>query len=421
MVRIKSENKHNLNILFERLREITIIEPDNRISYHAFEKIDLEWFFLSIIDFGRLLSIESRKQILKRAFDQLAIKGNYEKKYFVDKLNEQLKLHLSQKEKTFYLLTSLSIKKLPFRKINFANCQIYIHGKYFPEKFKKHRKNSLIKHGVKTENKNYTKVSVQIKSNDFKDAYEESFQYLENFRAMLCLFLNSQMEIRFGNYYQNPINKIQYGEIISLHNDDGTNAYKDSFWFIADFKEIKSLELKNDNKAKLKSDIKWSIKKFNNCKIKHQQLLTKALNLYVSAFDESNKYICFLKGWTVLETLMNTDQNDILIKRCLAMLRPESKPLEKQILESLRQYRNEYVHKGGDGLDPLNACYHIQRFIYNMIVKFNFNFSGLFNNIEEAIYFIDNYSPTIKELESRRKIIIETLQLKQKIRNANTR
>ncbi|HCE58260.1 MAG TPA: hypothetical protein DER09_10635 [Prolixibacteraceae bacterium] len=115
-----------------------------------------------------------------------------------------------------------------------------------------------------------------------------------------------------------------------------------------------------------------------------------------------------------MEILLNTDQNDIIIKRCNSLYSKESKPLNKQVLESLRQYRNEFVHEGDNSLNPLIACFNVQESIFNLIVRFNLRHAGFFKNIEEANSFLDNNIADLNELKTRKMIIDKVIKIKEK-------
>jgi len=418
--KIKSARKQNIDVLLDKLQSISTLEKNNTVSFAAFDYTELEWTFLSIIEFENSLSTESRKQILSKTLRTLVKENRFEKNYFLEQLEVQINHHNNKEEKTYFLLTSLSIASLPFRKLTLGEGIIYIHGKQFPNVFKKHRNTFIKSHDIEPENNNLTKLSIEIKSRDFKDAYEKSFQIFDIFRSLLCLLLNSQLEIRFGERTSKPINKVRQGFVSTLHTSDGNLAHKNYYWYVQDYREAKILELDNKKNENLKTNIKWLISCYNKCKPKHQDTIGKALINYVGAFDENNKYICFLRAWTVLEILSDTDQNDLLIKRCTAMFEEKNIAYQKQKLESLRLYRNVFVHEGGDGLDPMIACFNIQFFIYTIIVNYNFYFSGFFDNIGEACLFLDNYSPDIRELKKRKKILDRALLMKMKKRNANT-
>ncbi|PSR54608.1 hypothetical protein AHMF7605_14375 [Adhaeribacter arboris] len=409
--KLKLENKINIAILLEKLNEISTLNENNTVAFDAFEYEKLEWVFLALLEFQGVYSIEAKKNILQNTFRQLVLKKRFDKEIFYEILSNQIQKHNKQPEKHYYLLTSLSVKELPIRKLTVDNSQIIITGKNFPKKFRSHRNNIRKTHN---DNDNYIKIVVATKGRDFKDAYEKAYRSLEVFRALLCLILNSNLELRFGSHSANPINKVRQGEFSTLHLENGFCADSSNYWFESNYKVVKTLELNAEKRIKLKTNIKWLIKRYNLCIEKHKNTLSKALNIYVSAFDESNKYICFLGAWTALETILKADQNELLIKRCTAMYSEEHKQVQKQILEGLRIYRNEFVHEGNNGLDPFVACFFIQEFIYNLIIRFNFKFAGFFNTIDEATMFLDSYNFNLKELKIRKKNIDKAINLKEK-------
>ena len=56
------------------------------------------------------------ESIIQKTITKVAIIG-FDDKEFTKILNEEIKKHFSKKEQYFFLLTSLSINYLPFRKI----------------------------------------------------------------------------------------------------------------------------------------------------------------------------------------------------------------------------------------------------------------------------------------------------------------
>ncbi|WP_346236837.1 hypothetical protein ABDK00_013660 [Niabella insulamsoli] len=412
-VKIKYEKKQNLSLLLQKLSEISILQ-DGKVTYTAFEHRNLQWLFLSIIDFGNILNQESKKQILEKVFQKLAHSRKYEKKVFLECLNKEFHHHTAKEKKTFFVLATLSIKYLPFRAINFGRCNIKIHGTSFPTKFNRHTINES--NGCKNDDEKTVKLSIKINSKNALDAYEEGYAYFEIFRSFLCLIDNSTYEIRFDDRNLNPINQIQVGETISVHNEDGTNALDRGRCFIVpNFQKLNPFLPSKEKISKFKKTIPWMIKQFNKCSLNHQASLINALNSYTSAFDERNKYTCFLKAWTTLELLLDSDQNDTLIKRASALYLNTAKPYKKQILESLRLFRNEFVHKGNSSAESLEACFFVQEFIKDLIIKLNLSYAGFFNTIEDANLFLDNLSLGIGELRRKKKIADKVIKLEQSI------
>ncbi|WP_020527710.1 hypothetical protein [Flexithrix dorotheae] len=412
VAKIKFEKKQNIEILLNRLRIISSIDDKFNVNYNLFEYEKLFWQFLVILDLGNTLSSDSKKKILNKTFEMIVKNQNFEKTYFINELNQQITKHNLRKIKSFYILTSISITNLPFRKLEVANSTIRIHGKSFPNKFLKYRNEGLKKSHFLSDN-NYSKLSIHVSSKNHDDAFQKANYALEIFRSFLCLLLNSTIEIRKGNNSLDPINKVIQGNVTTIHEEDGNLAPNSTCWYFPDFKERKILILDKKKKQEIKKNIKWLIFNFQNCNPKHQEKLGLALNYYVNAFDEKNKFICFLKSWTVLEILTNTDNNDILMNRCISMFNEDVKAHHKQILECLRLFRNEYVHEGDKELNPLVACFYAQTFIYKLIIHFNLKYSGFFKNIQEANLFLDSHSSHLRELETKKKILDRVIKKKK--------
>lgn len=414
-MKFKNEKKIDINILLEKLKSITNINEKGEITYNAFEIEDIKWIFLSLIEFKNNLNFESKKQILSKTFRDLALNNRFEKEYFLKSLIRNFQDHNKKENNTFFLLTSISVTGLSIRTINFKNCIIRIHGKNFPKKFLKNRNNLLKKKKFDYDINDHTKISIQVDSKTSKDAYSKAFFHLEVVRGLLCLLVNHGREIRMGGRDLKPINRVLKGETLTLHSFDGKIINDDFYYFCPEYKPQKTLIL--ENSKKISNSLKQLIKSFNNCKPKHQFIIGETLNCYVDGFDESSSEIAFLKAWTALEKITNTNQNDILIKRSTALLKKEIKPYNTILLEALRTFRNEFVHEGMPGPSSFQACYFIQPFLFSLIIRFNLSYSGFFENIEEANHFLDHFTPEISELKKRKKILDKILKMKLKYQN----
>lgn len=411
-VKIKSENRQNLDVLLDKLKSIATIDENGRLTFCSIKFEDIYWLFLSIIDFGNLLNIDSQRDILTNTFKEIVKKQCFDKESFLNILNDQFTIYNQQEFKTYYLLSTFSIKNLPFRKIKIVDNIIQIHGKQFPKTFRNERKNLLKSIHFSDDIPSYSKISIQIKSKDYKDAYTKGLFSLEILRSFLCLLLNHGFEIRFGERSRKPINRVLRGETTTLHFPNGKTVDQNFVYFTPDYKTSNDIILTKEETFKIKSSIKWLIKSFNKCKPKHQNAISQTLNCYVDALDEFSYDLSFLKIWTALEKITNTDSNDELIKRCLALVKPESKSFHRQRLESLRLFRNEFVHEGFRDLDPFHACYVVQEYLYSLIT-FNLKLSGFFKGIDEANVYLDSLSSDTKELLKRKRIIDKVLKNKQ--------
>ncbi|TLF44265.1 HEPN domain-containing protein [Maribacter aurantiacus] len=410
-IRIKSGNRHNLDTILERLVKLVRVEDGILVYNDAFDHHHLNWMLHSLIEFGESISDNSKTKILNKAISTILKEQNHEKEYFIEKINHYLGEHNNQKIKTYYLLAGLSISGLPFRKIKISDSTLRIHGKGFPKIFRKARIKSIIVNRFNTDHPNFLKISLSCDSKNFQDAYKLGIEIFEVFRAFICLLLNKSIQIRFGRNNTKAINEIFATELFTLHNEEGNCPDEKYYWFNSYPKEIAIFDPEN-GMENIKKPLKAYIRSFNKCKPKHQTTLKKALNIYVTAFDEENKHLCFIKAWTVLETLTNTDQNDLLIKRVSSIFK--NKEFVKQDLECLREFRNEFVHQGSHQSDPLVACFRVQKYI-RTLVNFNLNYAGFLNNINESALFLDNFTPDLRDLKNRKRILERAITLKSKI------
>lgn len=386
-MKISFSKSVDLRLLLNEIKTITTIKK-GKVSYDAFRIYELKSILESHIKFPENLSNQSKQSIIQKTIRTVAIKG-FDDKEFKRILNKEVKRHFNKKEQFFFLLTSLSISYLPFRKIKINNSEITIKGKHYPNSFNKNRNDLLKKKRENVLNDNFLKVIVKTKGKNYTDVFKESLKDLDVFRAILNLLINPNMQINFGSD-EKPINRIRLGKFLTMHNEDGTTVNEHNYWWEPNFND-KIWELKSEKKDYIKNSINWYIKRINLSNKKFNQSICYSLGLYVNAFDQANKQTCFLKVWTSLETLLSTHQNETIIKRCLTVYNDESKPLQKQILEALKNYRNDFVHEGIEASkENLSTyCHRIQTNIL-YILRFNhLNYYSLFKNIEDANTFLD--------------------------------
>jgi hypothetical protein len=409
MFRFKKAIK--VDVLLDRLHMIKSFNNKGEVQFGLFEYSEIEWTFLSLIEFNQKLSIYSQQKVLFKALKQAALDNVKDEDKFKKILETQLSDHLRIHENVYFLLASLSVDKLPFRKINLLEAEILIKGKRFPKKFEHNRNRLYRKHFNHKEKSDYLKILVKVKGKDIKDAYEKALNNLEIFRAILSLNVNPSFQLYFRGVSYSPINRIRKGYFYSLHFEDGSNVNETLYYYDPKYTEAKLYSIANNEKEILRRNIHWYIKKLNKTDKSQQNRIIEGLKLYVSAFDDRDKYICFLKSWSALEKLAGSDNYDTLIKRCVSLVNEKNKSFEKQILEGLRNYRNRFVHEGEDGLDPAVHCFQVQKYIILLLMVMLKN-ADLFDNSEQIDYYLDYLTNDKTSLEIRKKLLL--LALKEK-------
>lgn len=208
----------DLGLILGEIENITSIK-DGKISYHSFRFYELKAILQSYINFPENISNISKNRITDKTIGRIAVL-DFNPEKFENIINDELKIHLKGKKQKFFLLTSLSISSLPFRKLKINNSLITVKGKKFPKSFKDNRNKLLKKYHLKDNNENFIKIIVETESNEFSNAFKESLKNLDVLRAILNLSINSNIEINFGSD-EKQINKIRYGKYLTMHFENG--------------------------------------------------------------------------------------------------------------------------------------------------------------------------------------------------------
>lgn len=410
LVKTKSEKKQNIQAILNKLEQVKVYESGAMDFMFSFEYEHAVWMLLSILDFKINLAPSTKKKIVESSFYEILKTRQFEKDKLFELLDHNLKNHLRKKPKDFFLLGTLSITNIPFRKLTIGDCTIKIYKDSFPKPYQKKRNAFLEKNHYNDDVSNYTKVIVQLKSKNDKDAFLEGIEKFEILRSLLCLMLNKEAELRYSDRESRPINLIVAGEVFTLHDEEG-NCPDKACWITDNYRESLSYELKDGVQEKIKKKVPMILKKFNSLPNEVQNKLQKALNVYANAFDERDKHLCVLKAWTVLEILLNSDKNDEIIGRVVNIYHQDDKCLVKQDLECLREYRNEFVHSGNHHIDPLTPCFRLQKYI-RVVINYHLRLSTQFKNLNESIDFLDTYGLQKEVLINRKKIIEKALKIK---------
>jgi len=410
LVKIKSEKKQNIQAILDKLKQIEVYE-DGAIDFlFSFEYEHAMWMLLSILEFKNNLAPSTRKKIIVASFNELLKNRVFERDKLFELIDKNLKSHLRKKQKTFFLLGSLSIKNVPFRRVNIGDCKAKIYKNSFPKPFENQRSEFLDKNHFNCDIPDYTKVIIELKSKNIEDAFVEGIEKFEVLRSFLCLITNKATEIRYNDRDSKPINLIGAGEVFTLHDVNGECPSK-MCWTTDNYQKTTIYDLTAGKKNELRKKMIKILGNFNSLLKEDQNIIQKALNVYVSAFDEKDKHLCLLKAWTVLEILLKTDQNDELIKRVVNIYHDKDKYLIKQDLECLREYRNEFVHSGNHHIDALTPCFRLQKYI-RVVINYHLKLSTKFKNLSESIDFLDTYGLQRKDLMKRKKLIEKALKIK---------
>jgi hypothetical protein len=270
-------------------------------------------------------------------------------------------------EQSYVLVGSLSVKDLPARTISIRGCQITSlasRGPQFPlpkvlesrmhrDHFAGHLRSS-----------HYRLVKVACVGRTVHAAVDNALVALNLLRAVWSYAATYGRETkRLGGGPWKPIGVIHSGPVQTLHNPDGTSADDRFYWFDPSYTRDHELFRKDDKWKDLEKVRKWVSRRLAILPYKRE--MEEILIRYITALDQANPHVAFLHLWGILEKITNTagGKYDETIERACRVYRKQDRPVVKETLESLRHYRNQYVHAGNAGHDGEEAAYRVKSFV----------------------------------------------------------
>lgn len=410
-MKLKWKKRFKPEIILEKIEKIMTINEDGSVSYSGFQYIELKATLYSMIVFPNYLTTLQNNGLVDQAITKAAKTKSLTPDNLIEELENLFKKELKKKVKKYHLLTTISISEpLPFKKIKIGQSTIRFMTGDFPKKYRSRK--DLIEKGKRRHSKlesspqNYINVIISTQAKSEYKATSQCLNDLDLFRAMLSMFANSGMELMSDNW--SPINKIRIGSIHTLHKESGEPIDMDTFWFDPNFVKASPFKLNSNNFKSFQKSVKWIFEGLKECK--YSQKLENALLRYVRALDERDQNVALLHIWGALESITAYEENSKsnLPKRCAYIFAEYE--YHKQVLEHLREYRNQSVHAGDHNEEARSYCYQLQGY-FREIIFFHLHNVKEFNTLEEANSFLDQ-PVDMKMLKHRRDLLDKAIKFR---------
>lgn len=379
----------NPEVLADRY-EKAVLNRVEEIKFNAFIVLELDPLLYQMVQFSEYIPEIDARQICDLALTNVCKKGKITHKGLLSEINKLLVNYQMEPVKRFVLITSISIsKELNISNIHFGK-DLLIFEKNLPGRFasthtqinERSRKNLFADVPM-----NYLNVRIHVSAKTAHEAASKAIDLLDYFRGLINYQVNKHeiMRWRFGEPFS-PLNKIVIGPVHSLHNLNGKLTPKDEWWYEPNF--LGGIEPFNPGPVKLKSylddayQMRLRIEKSN-----YEDKLQHSMIRYSRALDERIVETSFLKLWSILEYLTNTSYGnyDHTIERASFLLL--DRDLKKQILQSLREVRNGWVHQSMQRNDMVANLYQLKYFV-EVVLGFHVYSEFSFSSIEDAGTFL---------------------------------
>jgi hypothetical protein len=320
--------------------------------------------------------------LMRRAIGQ--IKGPLTPDLFVAALNDIRRKDGARKAEYFDVLTSVSMNPQGLSKTTrVGTAVVRLSSTPYPKKYKdRHATVVASRVPVAEAAPGYSTVIVTVEATGARQAARRALRGLDVLRAVWCLLGNFKMEI-IGQEWK-PINRVRLGPIHTVHKGD-TGAASEEVWFEPSFSSAPIFS-PSDPRV-FQRNVNHVLKRLKRSP--YEDVLRDGLLRYVQALDEPNQSNALVKLWSALEilTLGRTSSADysLMVRRASSVFVPEDREYNEQILEHLRETRNDFVH-AGTSEDAKTSCYQLQYYFFNLML---FLLNGKFQNLGEAHLSLD--------------------------------
>jgi hypothetical protein len=382
--------KTKADVVLNKLKAISSVLPDGRVSFGGFEKFQLDSILFSMIDFHKEYSHATARSFYSSALNAWVIMGGESADEFIVELNKLVVSHSKKPLRKYGAVTSISLTNGFCRSIiKLPNSTVQSFPKGLPKKYagreayhKDWRENGspLPAH--------YCPVIVRFEARSPTDGMDFALDELDYVRGLHVLSLNSAYSatIGGGSGSRLPINSVMLGGMHTLHMPTGAGAVGDTYWYESDYTEIKSANPTDEKKAHVRN----FFDQMHEGILAHKDgyVLRDAVIRYARAFDGSDKNYVLQKTWAALESILAANENntDLVVRRCSFLYL--DRDYHRQVLEHIKSYRNRSVHTGRVFDNPNDQCYQVQHYFRQALI-FHVSNAKVFRDLKEANEFLD--------------------------------
>lgn len=382
------KDKTNPDILIEKLNISRLKNPAGDFHFEGFDYLYYFDIVFGLINFPEIIPEYDAREMLHNVFGSLVRNEYIKKNDVISGLDKKCIQYLQKPSKRFVLFTSLSVdNSLQINPLRIKNIII---------KFSSENKNfeseaeEIVKRAVSSQKltlpENYLQTRIFVTAKSIYEAADKSLDNLDLIRAIWNFYFNLQTQWQISSIGNSkPVNKILTGPIHTIHDPRGKLISENVWWYDSSYRStINPLKMKKDlhDLEKFTQIIRNKINKSN-----YSNKLETALRRYVRSLDEWDWNNSFVKLWSVLELLTNTqyEKYDVTIRRAAFIY--EEREYIKQVLENLREYRNSFVHHNASDSRVESYLFKLKN-IVETIISFHLSNQFKFSSIQEASEFL---------------------------------
>jgi len=246
--------------------------------------------------------------------------------------------------------------------------------------------------------KRYRWLRASVSAKSFIAAGDSALEAIEFRVALLNLGVNRQTGIRWSSGKRAPVNSIALAPLHTLHRPSGALS-SETWWYEPNY--VAPLDLES---RKITSAIEFSESAISRLRrLPYAGDFKDWVRYYGRALGESDWAVSFILLWQALESATGTSRAkyESTVRRASFLF--DDVEYSKQVLDSLRNCRNEIVHAQNDPTGLETRLYMLKRYVEAVLV-FHLRHASDFDTVDEAGQFLDLPAST-KELGKRLRLI----------------
>ena len=367
------------------------VDGKGKVVFEAYSHHLNSVLLYDTIDFVKEITEQDKRKIIREAISTSGKKGKITPSNLIYEIGREVNNHFNLPTVEFVLTTSISVASINFYKsIAIKNAKIWLSPK-LPDKFK-NGAGDLTQKAVNNlaidPPKDYLAARVLVEAKTISEAANNALDAINLARGIWNLYENRKLHWRMSFGKRDPINKIHLGPFHFLHYKEGDLA-TESWWCDLGYTQPIKLYDATNNIEKLRRFNKQVRNLLYHHKYREQ--VEAGILRYSSALDDKNWNNAFLKLWGVLEFLTNSSRlnNERAVKRTLFLFK--DKVYNKLLLESIRRYRNHYVHADSENSEIETYLFPLKYFV-EVLLEFNLANKYGFNTLEESAELLEQPS-----------------------------
>ena len=331
----------------------------------------------------------------------------------IDEADREAAKHFRKKVTDYVLVASLSINSFPARCMKVRDCQVAPiktrTARYpYPDVLKQESPETLI--GKHIASSKYQLVRVRTSGRTIHEAVDNALDALNLLRGLWNLIgTYRSWSITFGGRARQPLGVIHTGPVHTLHCPGGQLA-TDVYWYEPNYTGDQALFKPRQGCEGIEKGRRWATRRI--LRLAYRRDLEDLIIRYAAALDQTDLNVAFLHMWGILERLTDTvgRNYDDTVSRALWPL--EDREIGKDMLQSLRLRRNQYVHSGKSPQGQDQIAYMMKWFLDPHLLQLIRNDFGI-QSLEEYGRYLS--LPTeIEELKRQSKQLQRAVRIRKK-------